>query len=167
MKPIEEVKNKIEEAINESLIGVIYIDIDNLMVHNDCFGHMVGDQTIERVSNAISSMVQHGNTIFKRIAGDKFIIILFGESALNTFELADGIHSKVKSLNICLVNKEEWYPEQAKSYPDQITVSVGAFVRENSGPSMGYSSTVLELADASCYFAKFAGKDKVIKIDLR
>ena len=54
---------------------LFYIDIDYFKEINDTFGHLAGDTTLETVAKRMASVVPE-NTIFGRLAGDEFAIIL-------------------------------------------------------------------------------------------
>ena len=157
----------ISTALNTDFLGAIYIDIDNLQAHNDCFGHVIGDETIEKITKQIKQIVKTYDGNFARVAGDEFLIILDSDKALTTFDVADSIKSSIDNLNIKLVDKINWYPDQAQHYPDNVTISIGAFIKKNDKPYYGCSETVISLAEASCVFAKFSGKNRIVKIDLR
>jgi len=165
MNPKELAESWIQEALKNGLLGSVYIDIDYLQAHNDCYGHVVGDETIEKISKAISNTLQNTRGNFVRIGGDEFIVILSDKDAEETFEIAENIRSAVKDLNIKLVDKDNWYPNQSKNMPDQVTVSIGAFISKSANNRN--TGRVLEMSDISCLFAKFAGKDRVVRIDLR
>ncbi|MES9946045.1 MAG: diguanylate cyclase [Candidatus Thiodiazotropha sp.] len=164
MKPNHSVNVWVKEALGYNLIGAIYIDIDNLAWHNDSFGHAIGDETIEKISKIVSSISQQSNSNFSRVGGDKFIVIPDAKSVENTFEIADQIHYAINDLMIVLVNKNTINP-QSKFLPDYVTVSIGAFIRTNKNPPN--EEWFLRMASISCEFAKFGGKNRVVKIDLR
>lgn len=69
--------------------SVLLIDIDNLMVINDCLGLSGGDQAIQLVANEIRTY----NAM--RSGGDKFFIILPEQNAESAYEVAECIRTAV------------------------------------------------------------------------
>ena len=65
----------LSEIREEEGIGVIYLDIDNLKLVNDTFGHDEGDQVILRAANVIHQYEKPGIECC-RVGGDEFVMIL-------------------------------------------------------------------------------------------
>jgi diguanylate cyclase (GGDEF)-like protein len=61
---------------NKPNVGVTFLDINNLKLTNDTYGHQVGDELIIKVSNMIRS--HYKDSIAFRIGGDEFVIITEG-----------------------------------------------------------------------------------------
>ncbi|WP_394249850.1 diguanylate cyclase [Vibrio profundi] len=55
-------------------IGLIYLDIDNMKIVNDTFGHTAGDTCIVTLSNILKENCR-ASDIIARLGGDEFIII--------------------------------------------------------------------------------------------
>jgi diguanylate cyclase (GGDEF)-like protein len=67
-----------DESENQSDVSgcVAVIDIDNLKVINDSFGHSVGDKAIRAVSRAVRSLIRADDMLF-RWGGDEFLVMMF------------------------------------------------------------------------------------------
>lgn len=63
--------------------GILLLDLDNLKLVNDTFGHTAGDDLIRIVSQRLSSVVGSDDTF--RLGGDEFAIVVTG--AAETFDL--------------------------------------------------------------------------------
>jgi len=68
-----------EQKMKESLqsphqIGIIYIDINNLKVANDQFGHAVGDRCITTLADVLKAHCR-GADIIARLGGDEFVLL--------------------------------------------------------------------------------------------
>jgi diguanylate cyclase (GGDEF)-like protein len=59
----------------ESLVAVLYVDLDYFKEINDGYGHAVGDQLLKRAADRLASLMREEDTI-ARVGGDEFIILL-------------------------------------------------------------------------------------------
>jgi diguanylate cyclase (GGDEF)-like protein len=62
-------------ADNRSLLGIIYIDLDNFKSINDTFGHPAGDAVLREVSSRMLAAIRRSDTL-ARLGGDEFCILL-------------------------------------------------------------------------------------------
>lgn len=92
-----------KHGLYKTNFGVIFIDIDDLKITNDKYGHLYGDKLITNLGNLLLGTFGKENTY--RIGGDEFLIIMsectnrqFTEKAIN---FLDTIKSKSK-LNISM-----------------------------------------------------------------
>ncbi len=70
--------------------ALFVLDLDNLKVVNDTFGHHAGDELLQIASNRISAAVSPGRTF--RVGGDEFAVILQAPEALcNLEKIADEV----------------------------------------------------------------------------
>ncbi len=56
-------------------LALVYIDVNNLKMINDAFGHDIGDIMIKSIANAIQSNIRKTD-IAARMGGDEFLIVL-------------------------------------------------------------------------------------------
>ena len=68
-------KRQLKELQNDSTIGVIYFDIDNLKRMNDTFGHEKGDAVILKAAEFIRRYLTEQASGF-RIGGDEFVMLI-------------------------------------------------------------------------------------------
>lgn len=114
-------------------ISVIIIDLNNLKVANDQYGHHVGDQLIRRVAEVLKAGINEGQ-IVARIGGDEFIIIMPDATIEDARELTERIQTLVGVNN-------KYYREP------ELSVSLGAAV---STPALSLEK-VITLADDEMY----------------
>ena len=66
-------------------LAVLFLDLDRFKEVNDSFGHEVGDQLIEMVSQQIQQHLNHEDTL-ARFGGDDFAILIHQFSNINQIE---------------------------------------------------------------------------------
>ena len=71
------------------VFGIAMVDLNNLKVINDTYGHDKGDFAIRRLCGMICSAFKH-SPVF-RIGGDEFAIVLEGEDLANAESLIRGL----------------------------------------------------------------------------
>ncbi|VUD42197.1 Cyclic di-GMP phosphodiesterase Gmr [Thalassocella blandensis] len=143
-------QDRTEQAIkksnrNNSLVGLMLIDIDNFKTINDALGHSVGDELLINLSKRIESCVFSGETV-SRQGGDEFTVLV------PDVESAEGIS---KLANDILDAISEPFLNKGKN------ISVNASVGISLYPSDSASSEDLyRHADAAMYAAKNDGKNR-------
>jgi len=70
----------------ETLVAVIFMDLDGFKKVNDTYGHEVGDQLIRKVANRVSKSIRKSDTA-ARLGGDEFTIILNNLKHINNAEV--------------------------------------------------------------------------------
>jgi len=60
---------------DQSLVAVLFVDLDNFKMVNDDFGHGVGDQVLMKLGDRMQSSLRESDTV-ARLGGDEFVIIL-------------------------------------------------------------------------------------------
>ena len=76
--------DRLDQAIRQSGrmntgFALHMLDLDHFKSVNDTYGHMVGDQLLQRVSEYLSSMIRDSDTL-ARFGGDEFTLIQTGVS---------------------------------------------------------------------------------------
>ncbi len=81
---------------NETLIALMFLDLDKFKTINDSYGHDVGDNVLIEAASRIQQCLRECDTV-ARISGDEFTVILDG---INTVSDAEIIASRIiASLN--------------------------------------------------------------------
>jgi diguanylate cyclase (GGDEF)-like protein len=118
---------------------ICYIDINNLKIVNDRYGHATGDDLIKTCCATISRQIDHDDVLF-RLGGDEFII-LFTQKQI---EKAEQVWKNIESS----------FREIQKPYP--ISASHG-FYHYKPGTIITVEE-ILELADREMYKDKYHHK---------
>ena len=119
-----------------------FLDLNNLKLANDEYGHEAGDRMICEVADALKKAFE-GNGFYGRWGGDEFIGCVYGTEAEARSAL-DKFNQAIEELN------------QKKIFPFKVTVAVG-FVTSTAGEPLDPSEAV-EKADAVMYEVKLKMK---------
>lgn len=136
---------------NQTLISILYLDIDHFKFYNDAYGHEQGDTTLKQVAACLQQTIQkYGGTV-ARIGGEEFIAILTYKNADQTNLIAEECRVDVKSLQI---------PHEKSSTSPFVTISIGV---ATTVPVPGFSKRkLIRTADEALYFAKEDGRNQVV-----
>ncbi len=134
----------IHSETDQSLVAVLFVDLDNFKNVNDEYSHAVGDQVLQELSSRMQGTLRESDTV-ARMGGDEFVIIL------------DSIRNKmdVSKITEKLLNNI-YLPIQIGEHSIQITASVGISIDEKRNlPDLD----LLKNSDAAMYQAKHSGKN--------
>jgi len=126
-------------------ISLIMIDIDNLKVINDTYGHRAGDRVITEISAQIKKCIRQIDT-GARYGGDEFAVILPNTSLSDAHIAAERMLNMVAKLNI------KW--KQGFIRPS-VSIGLGEY-DSNTNPE-----DITSRSDDALYMAKKSGRNKV------
>lgn len=130
---------------NNSLLGVMMLDLDHFKPINDTFGHAVGDQVLIEASRRIKQHLRQTDTL-ARIGGDEFVIVL--EDVTSTDKSAEVARRIIDDLS---------KPLQIDGHTPVIGCSIGiTFFPMNTQDQ----DKLLCNADAAMYQAKQLGRNR-------
>lgn len=123
---------------------LLFIDLDDFKVVNDCYGHDFGDGVLISFAQYVRSLFSPDNHVF-RFGGDEFVIII---NQCRTAKL----HSYLDQM---LARSQHAWASRGKAF--HCTLSVGAVEFPAYGDEPG---TLLKKADIAMYQAKKKGKNQ-------
>ncbi|HFQ8224845.1 cyclic di-GMP phosphodiesterase [Citrobacter telavivensis] len=91
----ELINDAIDQAVGDSQVGIVYLDLDNFKKVNDAYGHMFGDQLLQAVSLAILSCLEE-NQVLARLGGDEFIVLASQTSQSSLEAVASRILTRLR-----------------------------------------------------------------------
>jgi diguanylate cyclase len=134
--------------IGNSPLSAILIDIDFFKQINDTHGHLVGDQVIRLIAQALRSNVK-GKDFVARFGGEEFIVLLPDTPLLGALALAKHFLKVIARLRIQKFNSTEVI--------GSITVSAGVAQLKHDESSIEF----IGRADHGLFQAKAAGRNRV------
>lgn len=139
-------KNILElSLLSNTSFAVVFIDIDNFKEINDTFGHLIGDELLKEIVNAVKSKIRKTD-YFIRYGGDEFIALFPSISEKDLSKILSEISSAIKNTKI--------------KHEDQIistTASIGGVLIKKQKNLQ----EVIDLADKLMYEVKKSGKGKI------
>ncbi len=142
---------KLQESLewakaNNSLLGLLFIDLDGFKQVNDTLGHEMGDRLLVTVAHRLSNCLRGSDTV-ARLGGDEFIIIL---RTIPNVDVAAKIAEKILSTIT--------EPIVLEGNTTIISGSVGISIYPLNTEDM---ETLIQQADAAMYRAKHLGKNRL------
>lgn len=135
--------NGIERA-DLHAVSLIGIDIDNFKQVNDTFGHLAGDEVLQKVAELLKHSVREED-IVARPGGDELMVMLRGPGADVAIRHAGELRAKIEEMTFT-------------ASPDlKVTASFG--VSTTNGTTE--AKALYEQADKALYEAKNAGRNQV------
>ena len=140
--------NEIDRAERQgAYVGVVLVDLDHFKSVNDTHGHLVGDQVLRDVAQAMSSTIRPYDAV-GRLGGEEFLVVLPGCDQINTVGHAERLRLALHRIAV-----------NTPSGPVHVTASFGVAV---VGPESRIDArTAIQYADSATYAAKHAGRDRV------
>lgn len=130
---------------NQSMLCLMYIDLDRFKEVNDTLGHSMGDLLLKQVAQRLSETLRRETDTVARIGGDEFIVLLS-----NTHQHDDILVIATSILGG--LNK----PFNLKATPVHISASIGIALYPNHAED---ADSLLKAADGALYKAKENGKN--------
>ncbi len=141
----EKMKQALAQAKrNQTLLGLLFIDLDNFKQVNDVHGHKAGDQLLVSVSKIMQQRLRETDTL-ARWGGDEFVIVLPELKKISDVRAI--AESLMKMLEIELARE---------GFEDVVTLSIGAAVYPDDADT---AESLLVQADKALYLAKEQGRN--------
>ena len=128
-------------------LSAIMFDIDHFKEVNDTFGHAIGDQILQRVTQVACAKLRSADVI-GRYGGEEFVIILPMTNAKQAYPLAERIRTGVAAIRV-----------PTEKGDAAVTLSIG-IVEMIHVTKNGSAEELIRRADEAMYAAKQAGRNR-------
>lgn len=137
----------------EEPICLVLVDIDHFKLFNDIAGHLVGDECLKAVANALTIVIQRPTDLVARFGGEEFAIILPATSLAGAAIIARRAVKAVAALRL----------HHSDSRVQQITISAGVAIYHPNPQEVAVDPMLPLIAatDAALYQAKKDGRNRV------
>jgi diguanylate cyclase (GGDEF)-like protein len=137
-------------------ISVLMIDVDDFKRYNDHYGHLAGDECLQRISQAVRTGVA-GNPadLLARYGGEELIAVLINRTAADAEAAAQRIVADVAALAI---------PHAGSSTGGAVSISVGV-ATHHPAAAASYQA-VARTADNALYAAKHQGRNRCVCVKM-
>jgi len=140
-------KEEVAQTKNGSYASaVIVIDVDKFKNFNDTYGHLAGDQVLEKLAQVIRQSLRP-NDIPSRFGGEEFTVMLPRTNITNAFMIAERLRNSVAEMRV------PW----EVTLP-QVTISLGVFAFDQD--SKLDTLDILRRADEALYISKATGRNR-------
>ena len=153
-----------EARHNGKTTVLIFMDLDQFKVVNDCHGHLAGSQVLREVGFLLKRIVQAEKSTVARYGGDEFVMILPDTKLEEALRIAEEIRSTIATTTFL---DREWALNNPPLHLRGIlSASVGIAEHIPTSDSTvsieQEKSDLLRRADAAMYRAKSLGKNQVV-----
>jgi len=126
--------------------SVIVIDVDKFKSFNDIYGHLAGDQVLEKLALVIRQSVRN-NDVPSRFGGEEFTVMLPHADTVVAKIVAERLRTSVAKMHV---------PWEETTLP-QITISLGVFTFGKDDDLEPVE--ILRRADEALYVSKNKGRN--------
>lgn len=133
-------------------LAVLVLDIDHFKRLNDNFGHLAGDDALQRVGASLLKVVaRRPLDICARLGGEEFVVVWYDVPPEALPPLAEQLLAAIRGIELAVPGQPQ---------PSRITASVGLTWLIPGNESN--SERVFAKADALMYRAKNSGRDRAV-----
>jgi diguanylate cyclase (GGDEF)-like protein len=130
----------------DSPLSCAMLDIDHFKLVNDTYGHLRGDEILQKVGEVLLKSVRAADLVF-RVGGEEFLLLFPQQDAAQGSICAERCRVAVES-SVCA--------EDGQFSP--VTISAGVAQRN---AAMRCHDDLLKAADSALYIAKRAGRNRM------
>ena len=143
-------RERIEDEIQRSNrfgyeVGILVLDLDRFKQYNDRFGHLGGNDVLQRVARVIQESVRKVD-FPARYGGEEFAVVAPQIDGTTLALVAERIRANVETL-------------PAPAGLDTVTISIGAATYPTDGAT---ADALFQVADERLYRAKKEGRNRVV-----
>jgi diguanylate cyclase (GGDEF)-like protein len=145
-----------EATARQLPISVLMIDVDDFKRYNDHYGHLAGDDCLQRIAQAVRTAVAvNPADLLARYGGEELVAVLIDRTPADAEAAAQRIVADVAALAIA---------HAGSSTGATVSISVG--VATHHPTAAAPYNTVAKLADNALYAAKHQGRNRCVCVKM-
>jgi diguanylate cyclase (GGDEF)-like protein/PAS domain S-box-containing protein len=133
-------------------LSLLLCDVDYFKFYNDTFGHLAGDECLQRIGALMREQFGRSGDLPCRYGGEEFAIILPGHGISEAKKIAETLRDKVVDLKMSAPDA---------SGRDFVTLSIGFATYKPSSKVPLSADALIKFSDEGLYKAKEAGRNRV------
>jgi diguanylate cyclase (GGDEF)-like protein len=130
-------------------LGLLMVDLDHFKWVNDQFGHLIGDQVLRAVADAMREEVRDYD-LCGRFGGEEFVLLLPDTDLNRAIEVGNRICARIRNLRL--------ESEDGPQLGMRLSASIGVATYPDAGSEL---DEILLAADNAMFAAKDSGRDQV------
>jgi diguanylate cyclase (GGDEF)-like protein len=144
--------NELHHALRHNTeLGVLMVDLDHFKRVNDRYSHLVGDQVLRAVANAMQREIRDED-LCGRFGGEEFVILMPEAGLTDAINTATRICDRIRELQVENPASGEWLDGL------RLSASIGVAAFPDAGTEL---DEILLAADNAMFAAKDSGRDQV------
>jgi diguanylate cyclase (GGDEF)-like protein len=143
-------------------LSLLLIDVDYFKRFNDTYGHVAGDECLERIARVMQRTVNRSTDLAARYGGEEFAVILPETNASGAHAIAQRICGEIATLDFSAYAdalRDVSPTNECLERIDAVTVSIGVITARQT--LLGTSTDLIRMADEQLYFAKKNGRNRI------
>ena len=132
-------------------LSLLLMDLDYFKQFNDTYGHLAGDECLQRTAQALAAQIARAGDLAARYGGEEFAIIMPNTDGAGAAAVAERVRAGVQALRI---------PHQ-HSPTQTVTASFGVATLAPDGERAYTVADLIDRADKHLYIAKRTGRNRV------
>jgi diguanylate cyclase (GGDEF)-like protein len=140
---------------NTSHLGLMMCDLDYFKAYNDHYGHLAGDQCLQKVAEVFRNTFKRAGELPARYGGEEFAVILPDTTPADARAMAERVREAVEVSHV---------PHARNDRSPWVTMSIGVaslLVTADVSPSW-----LVQRADVALYASKKSGRNRVTSAEI-
>jgi diguanylate cyclase (GGDEF)-like protein len=130
-------------------ISLLIADVDYFKAYNDCYGHLAGDDCLQRIAILLQSLAARPQDLVARYGGEEFVILLPNTPIAGACNVANTILNTIR---------QQQLPHAMSGISESVTLSIGlSWLIPQPETSL---KSLIDMADRALYQAKQSGRDR-------
>jgi len=137
-----------------SPVGLIFCDVDHFKRLNDTYGHLFGDEVLQKIAHIVQKSMRSCDTL-ARYGGEEFVILLYQPTDEGIDRIAERIRTRIQSEVFAFDGERV-----------EVTMSLGGVISIPGKSEADFGARLLKIADQQMYRAKQSGRNRVCTASL-
>ena len=143
-----------ETLTHSQVVSILLIDIDYFKQFNDTYGHLKGDEALQKVASSLHHTLAGEACLLARYGGEEFVAILPNHQVADAKQKAQ---QAMQAIYECQIE------HSSSQVSDRISISLGLVTRQPN--QLTDADTLMKFADQALYYSKAQGRNQATHFD--